>query len=114
VPFPYNDLGVGTRQCRLLRDTSQDTAVPFPYNDLGVGTRQCRLLRDTSQDTAVPFPYNDLGVGTRQCRLLRDLQFLLFLWDGRPARPERTGGTPIPQICVNYLIRDPQKQLTAR
>ncbi|MEG4927956.1 transposase, partial [Microcoleus sp. F10-B2] len=25
----------------------------------------------------------------------------------RPARPERTGGTPIPQICVNYLIRDP-------
>jgi hypothetical protein len=29
------------------------------------------------------------------------------LWDGRPARLERTGGTPIPQTCVNYLIRDP-------
>ena len=57
MPFPYNDLGVGTRQCRLLRDTSQDTAMPFPYNDLGVGTRQYRLLRDTSQDTAMPFPY---------------------------------------------------------
>ncbi|MEG3932101.1 hypothetical protein [Microcoleus sp. B13-B4] len=23
--------------------------------------------------------------------------FPFFLWDGRPARPERTGGTPIPQ-----------------
>ena len=57
MPFPYNDLGVGTRHCRLLRDTSQDTAMPFPYNDLGVGTRQYRLLRDTNQDTAVPFPY---------------------------------------------------------
>jgi CRISPR-associated protein Cas1 len=29
------------------------------------------------------------------------------LWDGRPARHFWTGGTPIPQICVNYLIRDP-------
>ena len=61
MPFPYNDLGVGTRHCRLLRDTSQDTAMPFPYNDLGVGTRHCRLLRDTSQDTAMPFPYNGFG-----------------------------------------------------
>ncbi|MEG4501556.1 MULTISPECIES: hypothetical protein [unclassified Microcoleus] len=31
----------------------------------------------------------------------------MFLWDGRPGRPFWTGGTPIPQICVNYLIRDP-------
>jgi hypothetical protein len=30
------------------------------------------------------------------------------LWDGRPARPERAGGTPTPQTCVNYLIRDPK------
>ncbi|MBD0310901.1 MAG: hypothetical protein ICV80_23235 [Microcoleus sp. T1-bin1] len=28
------------------------------------------------------------------------------MWDGRPARPERAGGTPTPQTCVNYLIRD--------
>ncbi|MCC3430969.1 MAG: hypothetical protein JGK01_15165 [Microcoleus sp. PH2017_03_ELD_O_A] len=32
----------------------------------------------------------------------------MLLWDGRPARPERTGGTPIPQICVNYLILIPK------
>ena len=37
----------------------------------------------------------------------RDVQlFLLFLWDGRPARSFWTGGTPIPQMCVNYLIHD--------
>ena len=30
------------------------------------------------------------------------------MWDGRPARSERTGGTPIPQTCVNYLICDPK------
>jgi hypothetical protein len=30
------------------------------------------------------------------------------LWDGRPARLSGTGGTPIPQICVNYLIRAPK------
>ncbi|WP_293129509.1 hypothetical protein [Microcoleus sp. bin38.metabat.b11b12b14.051] len=23
-------------------------------------------------------------------------------------RQQRTGGTPIPQTCVNYLIRDPE------
>ena len=27
---------------------------------------------------------------------------------GQKARAERTGGTPIPQLCVNYLIHDPQ------
>ena len=57
MPFPDNDLGVGTRQCRLLRGINQDTAVPLDYNNLGVGTRQCRLLRGINPDTAVPFPY---------------------------------------------------------
>jgi len=37
---------------------------------------------------------------------LNNLQSLLFLWDGRPARSLWTGGTPIPQTCVNYLICD--------
>ncbi|WP_293274700.1 MULTISPECIES: hypothetical protein [unclassified Microcoleus] len=30
-----------------------------------------------------------------------------MLWDGRPARPFCTGGTPIPQICLSYLISIP-------
>jgi hypothetical protein len=29
------------------------------------------------------------------------------LWDGRPAHPKRTGGTPIPQTCGSYLILIP-------
>jgi len=32
----------------------------------------------------------------------------LLLWDGRPARPKRTGGTPIPQTCGSYLILIPK------
>ncbi len=31
MAFPYNDLGVGTRHCRLLLEKSQDTSLPFPY-----------------------------------------------------------------------------------
>jgi len=30
------------------------------------------------------------------------------LWDGRPARPFWTGGTPIPQTCGSYLILIPK------
>ncbi len=59
MTFPYN--GFGGRETALpsplLHGISQDTAMPFPYNDLRVGTRHCRLLRDTNQDTAMPFPY---------------------------------------------------------
>jgi len=32
----------------------------------------------------------------------------LLLWDGRPARPKKTGGTPIPQTCESYLILIPK------
>jgi len=40
----------------------------------------------------------------------------LLLWDGRPARPFWTGGTPIPQTCGSYLILIPyiNIQLTLR
>ncbi|WP_445248535.1 hypothetical protein [Microcoleus sp. OTE_8_concoct_300] len=31
----------------------------------------------------------------------------MLLWDGRPARPFWTGGTPIPQTCGSYLILIP-------
>jgi len=33
----------------------------------------------------------------------------LLLWDGRPARPFWTGGTPIPQTCGSYLILIPNR-----
>ncbi len=32
----------------------------------------------------------------------------MLLWYGRPACPFWTGGTPIPQTCVNYLIHYPE------
>ena len=32
----------------------------------------------------------------------------MLLWDGRLARPKRTGGTPIPQTCGTYLILIPK------
>ena len=32
----------------------------------------------------------------------------MLLWDGRPARLKRTGGTPIPQTCGSYLILIPK------
>ncbi|MEG4968651.1 hypothetical protein QUB11_18715, partial [Microcoleus sp. B6-A1] len=42
---------------------------------------------------------------------LNNLQFYLFLWDGRPARPFWPGGTPIPQTCGSYLILIPKIQI---
>ena len=31
------------------------------------------------------------------------------MWNGRPARPKMTGGTPIPQTCGSYLILIPYR-----
>ena len=56
MPFPYNDLGVGTRQYRLLRDTSQDTAMPFPYLktiNRAIVTCIARLIVGNSQQLTV-------------------------------------------------------------
>ncbi|MEG4287964.1 M15 family metallopeptidase [Microcoleus sp. C2C3] len=36
------------------------------------------------------------------------------MWDGRPARPKRTGVPPIPQTCGSYLILIPYRSISVQ